>query len=1018
MNRFMDLVASLLLLFYVSCTFAGYLQEDERDYLQNFMAHMANSHSDGDHADILNACRASPPYLEGRRITVQDTLSSGTELGFITSSEVQQQCHESYLCVIPPHLTVKMTESLHVGALEVKGNLLWTDDTQVRDEAYLCAGYVAIEGGSFAMNLQSSKRAWIYLTSNGAHHKTLGWRGFGGVKALSVEIRGRPLQRTWTLLDQPLHRDSTTMKLLHDPVAMGWRIGDRIAVAPTDPQSKGSGQSFEIEHMTSDGTILMSDPSHYNYKADYKHSRLPEVMAPILMAAEVINLSRNIVITGDDFENIPCDPRVKNEADGCMCTGYRDTCTIGLHTAMQKSGTMRISNTRIEKCGQRGIMGKYCLHFHELEDCPDCLLSGNAIESSQQRGIVIHNTHRSLVERNVLWNVRGSGIYIEDGNEMYNSIEYNVIICPYPLEDPVHHGCTIPGTSAGSSDDRRNQAGFYLKSSTNDLIGNRAANSRNGMFAEAGMDGNAKGKVCPQQTGIGRWEGNTFHGHARFGTYPINFYPQDTDRSLDSKGYNINPSLCDGFDSYGNTNGSPTAILNHLDYDNIFVGQYEVGDIQYRGHVSVNNKNLIYWKETKNFEDGCAAHIANSFYSNGKLALPDQATVILQDMVMENVVLEANHHCQVGSTGYLCMPQYILHNVDWSHDDPSTKWMAFQHGETNFGGIFSLSPNSDVSKSPFPKGYVSLVSDRYDYLLDAPRDVCVSSYHLGLEDRYDNGILCKVPLRSLKVYSRGLRDNSEVPSLKVEVWFNNHNGIAQHSATRPSTTQFYPFHQIDGDSKRQGYSFPVIPSLSVSYRLSLNSGDRGIPDDWVIEFSDPVVGNRWGEEYVQLELRGRPCSDKGIISSHHDRRFIYSGMEFLDDKVWGDHGACVKANKMPSETCGDANGNLKATECPDLCNGCNAATSYCECRTATCRCKVGFMGDDCSIDLCVDSCGSKGACTGLYLGATLPIHSSERACMGNEMLERRHLLPTSSSFQALNSWVGCLLGLLSVFMAF
>ncbi len=38
----------------------------------------------------------------------------------------------------------------------------------------------------------------------------------------------------------------------------------------------------------------------------------------------------------------------------------------------------------------------------------------------------MHGTHSSTVENNVLYNVRGAGIYIEDGNEMYNDIKYNV----------------------------------------------------------------------------------------------------------------------------------------------------------------------------------------------------------------------------------------------------------------------------------------------------------------------------------------------------------------------------------------------------------------------------------------------------------------------------------------------------------------------------------------------------------------------------------------------------------------
>jgi parallel beta-helix repeat protein len=38
----------------------------------------------------------------------------------------------------------------------------------------------------------------------------------------------------------------------------------------------------------------------------------------------------------------------------------------------------------------------------------------------------VHGTHLSTVEENVLYNVRGAGIYLEDGNEMFNKVKYNV----------------------------------------------------------------------------------------------------------------------------------------------------------------------------------------------------------------------------------------------------------------------------------------------------------------------------------------------------------------------------------------------------------------------------------------------------------------------------------------------------------------------------------------------------------------------------------------------------------------
>ena len=173
-------------------------------------------------------------------------------------------------------------------------------------------------------------------------------------------------------------------------------------------------------------------------------------------------------------------------------------------------------------------------------------------------------------------------------------------------------------------------------------------------------------------------------------------YAKYTDQSIANDGHNIDQSLCNGFDSIGDERGQPGVMVENLDYgefhvknksyaicrlcivrpltytfppvslfqDNNFVGHYGAGDIQHNGHHSYNNLNLIYWKETKNFGNGCSSHLVGGSYANGNMALPDQSTFIIEDTTFGNdVQLEANHHCNVGVTGVLCFPQYVLVSV-------------------------------------------------------------------------------------------------------------------------------------------------------------------------------------------------------------------------------------------------------------------------------------------------------------------------------------------------------------------
>lgn len=241
-------------------------------------------------------------------------------------------------------------------------------------------------------------------------------------------------------------------------------------------------------------------------------------------------------------------------------------------------------------------------------------------------------------------------------------------------------GCTVPGTSNSQADTALNQAGIFTVTAANDLIGNRIANSFNGMLLDANGQGRGStyGQVCSNNLEYGRWEGNTFHGHGRFGTYTLGgSEPRRTDQAIATNGFNTDrDGTCAALDPDGSDRGAPVSIVNNVDYDNVFVGHYTAGDIQHRGHRSFSNNNLIYWKETKNFADGCASHISDAYYEDGTMALPDQATFIIQDTVFgDDVQLEANHHCNVGITGFLCQPQYIFDNVRWTQSlDLAATW--------------------------------------------------------------------------------------------------------------------------------------------------------------------------------------------------------------------------------------------------------------------------------------------------------------------------------------------------------
>ena len=103
-------------------------------------------------------------------------------------------------------------------------------------------------------------------------------------------------------------------------------------------------------------------------------------------------------------------------------------------------------------------------------------------------------------------------------------------------------------------------------------------------------------------------------------------------------------------------------IKNNVDYGNTFVGQYGAGDIQYKNHMSFTNGDLIYWKETKNFQDTCSAHLSDSYFEAGNMALPGgHGTFLIENAIFKNSIsFESSHHCnEGGATGSMYKNELI-----------------------------------------------------------------------------------------------------------------------------------------------------------------------------------------------------------------------------------------------------------------------------------------------------------------------------------------------------------------------
>ncbi len=112
-------------------------------------------------------------------------------------------------------------------------------------------------------------------------------------------------------------------------------------------------------------------------------------------------------------------------------------------------------------------------------------------------------------------------MYIEDGNEMYNTMSYNVLICPWGNNDRTKRGCSVPVSCCGTSN-----SNLIRKYSTGDCY------PRGKTYEEASIIcSNSGGRVCTKGelvSGIGRGKGCNGDNFMTWTSDKCNYGNEDT----------------------------------------------------------------------------------------------------------------------------------------------------------------------------------------------------------------------------------------------------------------------------------------------------------------------------------------------------------------------------------------------------------------------------------------------------------------------------------------------------------
>jgi hypothetical protein len=342
----------------------------------------------------------------------------------------------------------------------------------------LTAGWVMVMGelhiGSEATPFIHRATITLNATNPNENIMGMGTRGLMVMGGL-LEMHGTPPAVPWTKINAHAPAGSTSLTLAQ---SVNWSVGDEVAIAPTDFYEAGNGASVSqrlglsavsgtsltlngglnafrwglLQYATTSGMSLTnSNPVTPPAPSGFTPTVLDE-------RAEVGNLTRNIVIQSPD------DALWQTQGFGCHVMVMREGMV---------QGVAHVNGVEISRGGQRGRLGRYPFHWHMLSyegsqtlaDATGQYLRNSTVNESAHRGIVIHGTNGVEVSGNVVFNVRGHGLFMEDAAERRNLIDGNLVMHVRNAIIPLKQHET----------GERGASGFWIANPDNTVTNNTAA---------------------------------------------------------------------------------------------------------------------------------------------------------------------------------------------------------------------------------------------------------------------------------------------------------------------------------------------------------------------------------------------------------------------------------------------------------------------------------------------------------------------------------------------------------------
>ncbi|XP_029369318.1 PKHD1 like 1, tandem duplicate 1 isoform X2 [Echeneis naucrates] len=431
-----------------------------------------------------------------------------------------------------------------------------------------------------------------------------------GTKTLAVregvlDLHGIPVPVPWTHLAQTATSGSTTLKLMK---AVTWRAGDEIVIASTGHRhSQRENEVRRIASVSADGkTLTLTEPLGYEHLG--VSVTLPDGTV-FQGRAEVGLLTRNIVVRGsqhqewsDEIEACP-DGFNTGEFATQTCFQGRFGEEVGsdqfggcimFHAPRPNENLAigRLEYVEVFHAGQAFRLGRYPIHWHLMGDIDyKSYVRGCAIHQTYNRAVTIHNTHRLLVEHNVIYDIMGGAFFIEDGIETENILQYNLAV--------------FVKQSTSLLNDDVTPAAYWVTNPNNIIRHNAAAGGTHFGFwyrMHEHPDGPSYDpKICQKRVPLGEFYNNTVHSQGWFGIWIFaDFFPM---KDGGCRSNTPEPAVFHGLTTWNCEKGAEWVNVGAIQFNNFLMVNNEKAGIE--------AKRIFQWAVSGFGEDG-GATVSNS----------------------------------------------------------------------------------------------------------------------------------------------------------------------------------------------------------------------------------------------------------------------------------------------------------------------------------------------------------------------------------------------------------------------